>query len=171
MFSFETQKRILDLIIASVLCVIFLPVWIVVPILIMLDSTGPIIFTHKRVGKNGKIIYLYKFRSMIKDADEILHKKDKELLKEFKKNDWKLRNDPRVTKLGKLLRALTIDEFPQLFNVFKGEMSMVGPRPHQEREVEKYMEYHRRLLTIKPGVTGMAQISGRSDLDFEKVSI
>jgi len=175
MFSFETQKRILDLIIASVLCVIFLPVWIVVPILIMLDSTGPIIFTHKRVGKNGKIIYLYKFRSMIKDADEILHKKDKELLKEFKKNDWKLRNDPRVTKLGKLLRALTIDEFPQLFNVFKGEMSMVGPRAYVQRELEEQQKKYpetiklvQEILSVKPGITGPWQTSGRNEIPFNK---
>ena len=175
MFSFETQKRILDLIIASVLCVIFLPVWIVVPILIMLDSTGPIIFTHKRVGKNGKIIYLYKFRSMIKDADEILHKKDKELLKEFKKNDWKLRNDPRVTKLGKLLRALTIDEFPQLFNVFKGEMSMVGPRAYVQRELEEQQKKYpetiklvQEILSVKPGITGPWQTSGINEIPFNK---
>jgi len=175
MFSYETQKRVLDLVVATILAIVFLPIWIVVPILIMLDSSGPIIFTHKRVGKNGKTIYLYKFRSMVKDADEILHKRDKELLKEFKRNDWKLQNDPRITKLGKLLRALTIDEFPQLFNVFKGEMSMIGPRAYVRSELDeqqkKYPETAKlidEILSVKPGITGPWQTSGRNEIPFNK---
>jgi len=87
------------------------------------------------VGKNGKDIHIYKFRSMVSDADEILHQKDKKLLEEFKNGDWKLKNDPRITKLGRILRSLTIDEFPQLFNVLKGEMSMVGPRAYVAKEL------------------------------------
>jgi len=156
--QYETQKRIMDLVIASMLTVMFLPVWIIVPILIMLDSEGPIIFTHRRVGQHGKTIYLYKFRSMVEDADEILHKKNHRLLAEFKRGDWKLKNDPRVTKLGKILRSLTIDEFPQLYNVFRGEMSMVGPRAYVEQELEeqqrKYPETKKlisAILVAKPG--------------------
>lgn len=173
--NYDTQKRILDLVIASILLVIFLPVWIVVPILILLDSSGPIIFTHKRVGKNGKTIYLYKFRSMVKDADDILHKQNKALLKEFKEGDWKLRHDPRVTRLGKILRALTIDEFPQLFNVIRGEMSMVGPRAYVARELEeqqrKYPETKSlisEIISVKPGITGPWQTSGRNEVPFDK---
>ncbi|HKY74188.1 MAG TPA: sugar transferase [Patescibacteria group bacterium] len=171
--TYETQKRIIDLIIASILAIVFLPVWIIVPILVMLDSEGPVIFTHKRVGKNGKTIYLYKFRSMVEDADEILHKKDKRLLAEFKKSDWKLRNDPRITRLGKILRSLTIDEFPQLYNVFKGDMSMVGPRAYVAKELEeqqrKYPETKRLIadiISMKPGITGPWQVSGRNEIPF-----
>ncbi|HZZ98411.1 MAG TPA: sugar transferase [Candidatus Saccharimonadia bacterium] len=171
--NYDAQKRILDLVVASFLAIAFLPVWIVVPILIMLDSSGPIIFTHRRVGKGGKTIYLYKFRSMVKDADEILHKKDKELLKEFKEGDWKLLNDPRVTRLGKILRALTIDEFPQLFNVFRGEMSMVGPRAYVQRELEEQQKKYPEtkalisdITSVKPGITGPWQTSGRNEIPF-----
>lgn len=173
--NYDAQKRLLDLFVASVLAIVFLPVWVIVPLLIALDSPGPVIFTHRRVGKNGKTIRLYKFRSMVKDADEILHKQDKELLKEFKQGDWKLRHDPRVTRLGKILRALTIDEFPQLFNVFKGEMSMVGPRAYVERELDeqqrKYPETKpliSQILSVKPGITGPWQTSGRNEVPFDK---
>lgn len=171
--TYQQQKRIMDLVIASILTMLFMPVWIIVPILIMLDSEGPIIFTHKRVGKNGKIIYLYKFRSMVEDADEILHKKDKKLLQEFKKGDWKLKNDPRITRLGKILRSLTIDEFPQLYNVFKGDMSMIGPRAYVAKELDeqqkKYPETKKlidEILSVKPGITGPWQVSGRNELPF-----
>ena len=170
---YEQQKRVMDLVIASILTMVFLPVWVIVPILIMLDSEGPIIFTHRRVGKNWKIIYLYKFRSMVEDADDILHKKDKKLLKEFRKGDWKLKNDPRITRLGKILRSLTIDEFPQLYNVFKGDMSMIGPRAYVAKELEeqqkKYPETKRlidEILSVKPGITGPWQVSGRNELPF-----
>lgn len=173
--NYEIEKRILDIFVAIGLVLLFLPVWIVVPILILLDSPGPIIFTHKRVGKDGKTIYLYKFRSMVEDADEILHKKDKKLLREFKKGDWKLQYDPRITKIGRVLRALTIDEFPQLINVLKGEMSMVGPRAYVLQELteqqKKYPETKLlidTILSVKPGITGPWQTSGRNEVPFNK---
>lgn len=171
--TYEQQKRLIDLLIASILAVVFMPVWIIVPILIMLDSEGPIIFTHRRVGYKGKTIYLYKFRSMVEDADDILHKKDKKLLEEFKKGDWKLKNDPRITRLGKILRSLTIDEFPQLYNVFKGDMSMIGPRAYVAKELDeqqrKYPETKKlidEILSVKPGITGPWQVSGRNEIPF-----
>lgn len=173
--TYDTQKRVLDLCVATILAVVFLPVWIIVPILVMIDSPGPIIFTHRRVGKNGKTIYLYKFRSMVEDADEILHKRDRKLLREFKEGDWKLKNDPRITSLGKILRALTIDEFPQLFNVFRGEMSMVGPRAYVERELQeqqqKYPETKKLIadiVSVSPGITGPWQVSGRNEIPFNQ---
>ncbi len=173
--NYDIEKRILDIFVAIGLILLFLPVWIVVPILILLDSPGPIIFTHKRVGKHGKTIYLYKFRSMVEDADEILHKKDKKLLQEFKKGDWKLQYDPRITKIGRILRALTIDEFPQLINVLKGEMSMVGPRAYVLQELneqqKKYPETKQLIdiiLSVKPGITGPWQTSGRNEVPFNK---
>jgi lipopolysaccharide/colanic/teichoic acid biosynthesis glycosyltransferase len=173
MITYAEQKRMLDLVIALGLAVLFFPIWIIIPILIMLDSPGPIIFTHKRVGKNGRPIYLYKFRSMVKDADEILHKQDSKLLEEFKSGDWKLKNDPRITSLGKILRSLTIDEFPQLLNVIKGEMSMVGPRAYVAKELEEQQEkypetknYIKEILSVKPGITGPWQTSGRNEVPF-----
>jgi undecaprenyl-phosphate galactose phosphotransferase len=173
MMGYQFQKRALDLLVVTGLFVLFLPIWIIVPILIYIDSGWPVIFRHKRVGKDGKEFYLYKFRSMVHNADEILHKQDKKLLEEFKKGDWKLANDPRITKLGKVLRSLTIDEFPQLYNVLRGEMSMVGPRAYLKKELEeqvkKYPETKQNvaaILTMKPGITGPWQTSGRNEVPF-----
>lgn len=170
---YEQQKRLLDIVVALGLLILFLPIWFFVPILVYIDSGWPVIFRHKRIGKNGKEFYLYKFRSMVHDADDILHKHDKKLLQEFKKGDWKLENDPRITKLGKVIRSLTIDEFPQLYNVLKGEMSMVGPRAYLRKEleeqVEKYPEtkqYVDTILSMKPGITGPWQTSGRNEVPF-----
>lgn len=166
-------KRPLDLLVAMLLIVLFLPVWLVVPMAVMLDSGWPILFKHRRVGKNGQEFFLYKFRSMVQNADDILHKHDHKLLEEFKNGDWKLKNDPRVTKLGKVLRTLTIDEFPQLYNVIKGDMSMVGPRAYLKRELDeqtsRYPEtakYVDQILSVKPGITGPWQTSGRNEIPF-----
>ncbi len=170
---YEQQKRILDLVVALTLTILFLPFWFIVPVLIYFDSGWPVIFKHKRVGQQGEEFNLYKFRSMVKDADDILHKHDKKLLEEFKKNDWKVKNDPRITKLGKILRSLTIDEFPQLYNVLKGEMSMVGPRAYVKRELDeqtsRYPEtksYANDILSVKPGITGPWQTGGRNEVPF-----
>lgn len=171
--TYDQQKRILDIVVASGLMIAFLPIWFVVPILIFFDSGWPLIFKHKRVGKNGKEFFLYKFRSMVKDADEILHKKDKKLLEEFKKGDWKIQNDPRITRLGRVMRSLTIDEFPQLYNVLRGDMSMVGPRAYLKTELDeqtqRYPEtksYVPLILSVKPGITGPWQVNGRNEVPF-----
>ncbi len=172
-----TTKRLLDIIVSLTLAIIFLPIWLIVPFLIVLTSQGPIIYRHKRVGKNGKDFSMYKFRSMVVDADYILHQKDKNLLKKFKKMDWKLeaKDDPRITPLGRILRALTIDEFPQLFNVLTGEMSMVGPRAYLHTElIEQVKKYPTTkslmpvVLRTKPGITGLWQVSGRNEVTFDK---
>lgn len=173
----DSIKRILDVIIASILIVIFLPIWIVVPILIVLSSPGPIVYKHRRIGKDGRNFDMYKFRSMVINADDILHKGNKKLLKKFKKMDWKLeaKDDPRITPLGRILRALTIDEFPQLYNVLRGDMSMVGPRAYLEQElteqVKKYPGTGKLMevvLSAKPGLTGLWQVSGRNEVTFDK---
>lgn len=170
-------KRALDIAVALILGVIFLPVWIIVPLLIVLTSPGPIIYRHKRVGKDGKPFSMYKFRSMVIDADDILHNQNKNLLKKFKKLDWKLeaKDDPRITPLGRVLRALTIDEFPQIYNVLIGDMSMVGPRAYLSREldeqVKKYPGTAKLMYTVlkaKPGITGLWQVSGRNEVTFDK---
>ncbi|MBP9670182.1 sugar transferase [Candidatus Woesebacteria bacterium] len=177
MTTYDTGKRILDIFVASILAIIFLPIWLTVPVLIVLSSPGPIVYRHKRVGQNGKPFFMYKFRSMVIDADLILHKYDKKLLKKFKAMDWKLeaKDDPRITPLGRILRALTIDEFPQLYNVLRGDMSMVGPRAYLEKElteqVKKYpgtQNLMKVVLTAKPGLTGLWQVSGRNEVTFDK---
>ncbi|MBW7943802.1 sugar transferase [Patescibacteria group bacterium] len=173
MLGYDQQKRILDVVVAIGLMVLFLPIWFIVPLLIYVESGWPVLFRHRRVGKNGKEFYLFKFRSMVHDADDILHKRDKALLEKFKQSDWKLEDDPRITRLGKALRSLTIDEFPQLFNVLHGEMSMVGPRAYVKKELEeqaeKYpetKEYIAKILSVKPGISGPWQTSGRNEVPF-----
>ena len=170
-------KRILDVLVALALILIFLPIWLIIPILILFDSGWPVFFKHKRTGLHGVQFSLYKFRSMVKDADDILHQKNSLLLNKFKKNDWKIKasEDPRVTHLGRVLRSLTIDEFPQLFNVIKGEMSMVGPRAYLKEELLEQMKrypdtrkYLRLILSVKPGITGIWQVNGRNEIPFIK---
>jgi lipopolysaccharide/colanic/teichoic acid biosynthesis glycosyltransferase len=175
--SYDPLKRTLDILVALLLSLIFLPIWLIVPALIVLTSPGPIIYRHKRVGKDGKEFFMYKFRSMVVEADEILHKQDKALLKKFKAGDWKLeaKDDPRITSLGRILRALTIDEFPQIYNVLVGDMSMVGPRAYLKRElteqVKKYpvtKKHMEMVMKVKPGITGLWQVSGRNEVTFDK---
>jgi len=171
-------KRIFDIFFTFFAAIITSPIMLITAIAIKLESKGPIIYKNERVGNNGKKFFVYKFRYMRweycvtrknSDLDKAIQL-EKELIKNqsVRKGPlYKIKDDPRKTRVGRIIERLSIDELPQLFNVLIGSMSMVGPRPHQGREVEKYMDYHRRLLTIKPGVTGMAQVSGRSDLDFE----
>ncbi len=175
----KIAKRFFDCVSAMILTILTAPIIVAVAILIKLeDPDGPVIFKNKRIGANGKEFNLYKFRYMKwkwcttksnPDWEDAMHYEKKLIEKQSARTGpvYKIFNDPRRTKIGRFIERFSIDEFPQLFNVLRGEMSLVGPRPHQEREVEKYRAYHRRLLTIKPGMTGMAQVSGRSDLDFE----
>ena len=171
-------KRIFDIVGSFLLILISSPIMLLVAIIIKLQDNGPIIYKNERIGDNDKKFFVYKFRYM--KWEYCITKKNPNFEKalEYEKNLiknkslregplYKIKNDPRKTAFGNFIEKYSIDELPQFFNVLKGDISLVGPRPHQEREVEKYKEYHRRLLTIKPGVTGLAQISGRSDLDFE----
>jgi len=173
--TYDQQKRVLDIIVAFGLLVIFFPFWIVIPILIFLNSGTPIIFRHRRVGKNGNPFMIYKFRSMVPNAQKMLQEKYPHLLKKFKAGDWKIeaKKDPRITKLGRFMRAFTIDEFPQIFNVLRGEMSMVGPRAYVQEELDEQMEkypetkkYLKDILAVKPGITGIWQTSGRNEIPF-----
>jgi len=163
-------KRFFD-IFASALALILLS-WLllIVVILIKKEDRGPAIYTQKRIGKNGIEFNFYKFRSMRIDADEILKdllKNDKELAKEYKKNK-KLENDPRVTKIGAFIRKTSIDELPQLINVIKGEMSLIGNRPYLPREKKDMGKYFKTIVSTKPGITGYWQVSGRSDTSFKE---
>lgn len=157
-------KRAFDVVGAIFGLIIFSPLFLITACLIKLDTEGPVFVKLKRVGKEGEF-NLYKFRSMIKDA----HLLKKELLKysERKGPLFKMRYDPRVTRVGKILRKTRIDELPQFFNVLKNDMSLIGPRPHEPEEVAKYEKKHRKVLAIKPGMTGLAQVSGGAELDFK----
>ena len=158
-------KRAIDIFGSAFGLIILSPFFLILALAVKLDSAGPVFAKLKRISR-GKVFYLYKFRSMIKNAEEL--KKDLLQYNERTGPLFKMKNDPRVTKIGKFIRRTRIDEFAQLINVLKGEMSLVGPRPHELEEVAQYEKRHKKLLMIKPGITGLAQVSGSSDLDFEK---
>ena len=164
---YNLVKRIFDIVMALLALIILSPVFIVIAILIKLDDRGPVFYKHKRVGKNGKIIYVYKFRSMVVNADEIFSHFTEEQIKEFEKY-YKLENDPRITKIGDFLRKTSLDELPQLVNILKGDMSFVGPRPVVSKELNKFGDNQDLLLSIKPGLTGWWACSGRSDISYEQ---
>ena len=160
-------KRSFDIISASIGILFLLQLFIVLAILVKLDSKGHIFFSHKRIGKNGKIIGIYKFRSMVSNSEEIFKNFTEEQKKEFEKN-FKLDDDPRITKIGGFLRKTSLDELPQLLNIIKGDMSVVGPRPIVRAEVEKYGVCADKLFSVKPGLTGFWQANGRSDTTYEE---
>ncbi|MCX6784560.1 MAG: sugar transferase [Candidatus Komeilibacteria bacterium] len=162
-------KRICDLIISLLGIIILLPIFIILAIIIKLDSRGPVFVRLNRIGAKRQLFGLYKFRSMVINAHEI--KLSGQLNQFNERRDgplFKMKNDPRITQVGKWLRRFSLDELPQLFNILVGQMSLVGPRPHEPEEVSRYRTDDRRLLAIKPGLTGLAQISGRSDLPWEE---
>ena len=163
----RVAKRLMDLLLSSIGIIILTPFFLVLALLIKFGSKGPVFYVSERVGKNGKLFNMFKFRSMIVNADELKAKLEKQ---NHRKDSplFKVKNDPRITPFGRFLRRYSIDELPQLFNVFIGNMSLVGPRAHLPNEVEKYSLDQRRVLTIKPGISGLPQISGRSDLDFDE---
>ncbi|UJZ87811.1 sugar transferase [Heyndrickxia coagulans] len=163
--TYTMIKRGMDIIGASMGIIFLSWLFLIVAVLIKIENPkGTVFFKQVRVGKNGKTFYMYKFRSMVSDAEEKL----KDLLKynEIEGAMFKLKEDPRVTKIGKFIRKTSIDELPQLWNVLKGEMSLVGPRPPLPREVADYTKYDMQRLLVKPGCTGLWQVSGRSELSF-----
>lgn len=162
-------KRLIDILggIVGTFVLIPLTIGIAIANLICKDN-GPIFYSQYRMGKNGKLFKMYKYRSMVVGADEKLKKyleENEEARKEYKKYK-KLKHDPRITKVGEFIRKTSLDEFPQFINVLKGDMSLVGPRPYLEREKEDMNGYYKYITTFKPGLTGLWQISGRSDVDF-----
>lgn len=167
-------KRAIDIIGATVGLLLLLPVFIAISVLIKIDSPGPVVFTQKRIGKNGRAFTLYKFRSMYADCDESVHRDYMARLIAAESDDslrgkggcFKIEDDPRVTRVGRFLRKSSLDELPQLLNVLRGEMSLIGPRPAIQYEVEMYDDWHMRRLAVKPGITGYWQVSGRSETDF-----
>ena len=166
----KIYKRIFDLVCTICGGLLILPIIAVVALLVAIDNKGNVIFAHRRIGKDGKEFPCYKFQSMVPNAQEILQDylaKNPEARKEWEES-FKLTNDPRVTKLGGFLRKTSLDELPQLWNVIKGDMSLVGPRPIVKKEIERYGEYFREYAMVLPGITGMWQASGRSDTTYEE---
>ena len=165
----RTLKQLFD-ITATLLGGIFaIPLLLVIALLIYFDSPGPVVFAHRRIGKDGVPFNCYKFRTMVCNAQEVLaqYLADNEAAKEEWERDFKLKNDPRVTRIGRFLRKTSLDELPQLFNVLKGEMSLVGPRPIVKDEIRKYGEYIQDYYLVRPGLTGLWQVSGRNDIDYD----
>lgn len=175
---YEALKRAIDIIFSITFLALFFPIILIVSALIKLDSEGPALAdTPERVGKNGRLFKMYKFRSMLQNAHEILRESPKfaKLFEQYKKGSYKLKHDPRVTKVGRFIRKHSLDEVPQFINVLKGDMSIVGPRayyPDELREQQKkYPETQdavRVVLSVRPGITGHWQVSGRSEINFDK---
>jgi exopolysaccharide biosynthesis polyprenyl glycosylphosphotransferase len=159
-------KRVIDVVLASLGLVASLPILLVSAMFIKITSPGPVIFRQRRVGMNGRAFWLYKLRTMVPDAEQRLQQVKH--LNEMRGPVFKIKNDPRVTPFGRLLRVLSIDELPQLWNVLKGDMSLVGPRPPLPTEVQKYQLWQRRRLSMRPGITCLWQVSGRNTIDFEE---
>lgn len=158
---YDFIKRLFDIICSLLALIILSPVFIVLAVSVKATSKGPVFFAHKRVGKNGKPLKIYKFRSMVTNAEDLIKQFTPEQKAEYEKN-FKLENDPRVTKIGKFMRKTSLDELPQLFNILKGDISVVGPRPVMEIETEIYGNYRDMLLSVKPGLTGFWAANGRS---------
>lgn len=162
---YEVSKRALDFTAALLGLILLSPIFLIVSILIKLESEGEVIFSQTRIGFNGKEFKMYKFRSMVKNAEELKAKLAAQ--NEMSGPMFKMKDDPRVTKVGKFIRKTSIDELPQLINVLKGDMSLVGPRPSLPKEVEKFEPWMLQRLEVKPGLTCYWQVSGRNNIDFE----
>lgn len=167
--TYSFLKRTIDIAASATALLLLSPVFLVTSLAIKKDSNGPAMFKQKRIGKDGKLFEIYKFRTMVLDADKKLFElleQDEQAKEEYKINK-KLKNDPRITKIGNFLRKTSIDELPQLLNVLKGDMSLVGPRPYLPREIDDMGNYYDTIVESKPGITGLWQVSGRSNTTFE----
>lgn len=165
--TYLTFKRTSDIVVSTLALVVLSPLIIVISILIKLDSKGSIFYKQKRIGKNGKYFMIYKFRTMVDDADNFNKYFSSEQIKEFNEN-YKKKNDPRVTKIGKILRKSSLDELPQLINILKGDLSIIGPRPVVDNEIDKYGINKDKFLSVTPGLTGNWAANGRSCTSYEE---
>ena len=162
---YEFIKRLIDVVCSFLGVLILSPLFVIIAIIIKTTSKGPIFFSQKRVGKDGKEFDMYKFRSMVVNAEELKEKLAAQ--NEMSGPMFKMKDDPRVTKVGKFIRKTSIDELPQLWNVLKGDMSLVGPRPSLPKEVAQFEDWMHKRLEVKPGLTCYWQVSGRNNIDFE----
>lgn len=166
----ESAKRLFDVLFSLAVLILFAPVYLLLALLILISSPGPVFYVQQRVGQNRKLFGCLKFRTMVVNADEVLvemMETSPHLRQEFQDN-FKLKHDPRITWIGRFLRVTSLDEFPQFWNVLKGDMSVVGPRPLVEEELPKYGRHMDKILTIKPGITGLWQVSGRNDIPYPR---
>ncbi len=159
-------KRIMDLLLSSIGIIALAPLYLSIGLIIKMTSKGKILYKHKRIGKDGVYIYLYKFRTMVTDAENISKYFTDAQMEEYERN-YKLHNDPRITKIGRILRKTSLDELPQLLNILNGEMSLIGPRPVVDGEIDKYGLNKKRFLSVKPGLTGWWACNGRSAITYE----
>lgn len=164
---YDFVKRVFDIVWSLIGLIVLSPVFIILSILVKTTSEGPVFFAHKRVGKGGKTIKIYKFRSMVTNAEELIKQFTPEQKAEYEKN-FKLENDPRVTKVGNFMRKTSLDELPQLINILKGDISIVGPRPVMDVETKIYGNYRNMLLSVKPGLTGFWAANGRSHTTYTR---
>ena len=167
---YKLLKKFFDLLFSLIFLICSLPLFLIISFFIKLSSRGPIFFYQERIGKNNIPFKCIKFRTMYPEANDILENillKDDKLKREFEETH-KLKNDPRITTIGKLLRKTSLDELPQFFNVLRGEMSIVGPRPIVKGEINKYAENFKKVSSIKPGITGLWQVSGRNNLTYKR---
>ena len=165
-FCYRISKRIFGIIVSVLALILISPLLLVIAICIKIDDhSGPVFYTQTRVGKDGKTFKMIKFRSMVSNADELLKKLRSK--NEISGAMFKMKNDPRITRVGRFIRKYSLDELPQLFYVIKGDMSLVGPRPPLPSEVEQYTEYDKQRLMVTPGATGLWQVGGRNDVDFD----
>mgnify|MGYP004466161669 FL=1 len=165
--NYISVKRIIDVIISTIGLIVLSPIFLILAIIIKLDSKGPVFFAHTRYGKDGKKFKMYKFRTMYENAQDMINDFTPEQMKEWKEN-FKLQDDPRITKVGKFLRKTSLDELPQIVNIIKGDLSIIGPRPVIEEELEKYGDNKEKFLSVTPGLTGYWQANGRSSTTYEQ---
>ena len=165
--TYKMLKRVADITISLCALIALLPVFAIISLAIKLESKGPVFFKHTRIGKDGKIIKIYKFRSMVNNAEDLIKKFTPEQMKEYKEN-YKLEKDPRITKVGNILRKTSLDELPQLINIIKGDLSIIGPRPVIEEELKKYGANAEKFLSVTPGLTGYWAANGRSNTTYEQ---
>lgn len=165
--AYDFVKRVLDIACSLIALILLSPVFLILAILVKTTSEGPVFFAHRRVGRGGKEIKIYKFRSMVTNAEELIKQFTPEQKAEYEKN-FKLENDPRITKIGSFMRKTSLDELPQLINILKGDISVVGPRPVMDVETRIYGNYRDMLLSVKPGLTGFWAANGRSATSYKR---
>ena len=164
---YKAIKRVFDIVFSLIGLVLLSPVFLIIAIIIKLDSKGPVFFVHNRIGKKGKPIGIYKFRTMVNNAEDLIKSFTPEQKEEFERS-YKLEDDPRITKIGNFLRKTSLDELPQILNILKGELSIIGPRPIVQAELDKYEDNKDKFLSVKPGLTGYWAANGRSDTTYEE---